>query len=194
MNTFTFEWQDQAKINKITPKWVIKLILWSIVVAYLPNIIWCFVGYPLDAVIMQFLVMTIGVPPIVIFSMRAYRKQDARIPLNGAMWMEGTNIVITKVIMSQTFRRYIEVWKSGVPLIESITLNKETGDMIIKSLWHVEAYIRKRNGKRGSLIATDSLTETLEVSVPQEKIDELEKFLETYYNNETTIVKEVNKQ
>lgn len=184
---FEFDWQDSVKLNAVTPKWIAKLIVWSVIVAYLPNIIWYFVGYPLDAVLMQFIVMAIGMPPIVFLSMKIYRKQYLTMPLRGSFWMDASNMVLTKVIMTQTFRRYIEVWKSGMPLIEEITFNKNTGHMTIKSFWHVEAYVRKCNGQCGSLIATDLIKKTLEVKIVPEKMDELDKFLKIYYHDITAI-------
>lgn len=184
---FEFDWQDNVKLNAVTPKWIAKLIIWSVIIAYLPNIIWYFTGYPLDAVLMQFIVMTIGMPPIVFLSMKAYRKQYSTMPLRGSLWMDTSNVVLTKVIMSQTFRRYIEVWKSGMPLIEEITFNKDTGHLVIQSFWHVEAYTRKRNGRRGALIATDSIKKMLEVKITSERVDELDKFLKLYYHDITSI-------
>ena len=136
---------------------------------------------------MQFIVMTVGMPPIVFLSMKAYRKQYSTMPLQGNLWMDTSNVELTKVIMTQTFRRYIEVWKSGIPLIEEIIFNKDTGHLAIRSLWHVEAYVRKCNGRRGALIATDSIKKMLEVEIIPEKADELDKFLKTYYHNITAI-------
>lgn len=187
MKEFVFDWQDKVKLNAVTPKWIAKLIIWSVIVAYLPNIIWYFAGYPLNAVIMQAIIMTIGMPPIVYFSMKAYRKQYSNMPLRGSLWMDTGNFVISKVIMAPSFRRYIEVWKSGVPLIELIVLDKNTNSLFITAFCHVEAYTRKRNGKRGALVATDSIKKTFTISITPNRIDELDKFLRMYYNDITII-------
>lgn len=187
MEKFEFEWEDDVKINRITPRWILKLVIWSVIVAYLPNIIWYFAGYPADAIFLQLLVITIGMPPVIFFAMRAYHRYYSTMPLKGSMWLEGTDIVINKVILTETFHRYIEVWKTGMPLIEDITLNKATGHMAIRAMLHVEAYVRKKNGKRGNLVAADSLTRTVDVTVPENRREELIEFLNKYYSKVLTI-------
>lgn len=187
MEQFEFEWEDGVRMHRITPKWVMKLAIWSVIVAYLPNIIWYFAGYPADAIFMQLLVITIGMPPVIFLAMRAYRKHYGTMRLKGSMWMKGTDIVITKTILTETFHRYIEVWKSGMPLIEDIILDKESGRMSIRAMLHVEAYTRKRDGSRGNLVAADSLTRSVDVTVPAEKMDGLMEMLDRYYSEVLTI-------
>lgn len=181
MEQFEFEWEDGVRMHRITPKWVMKLIVWSVIVAYLPNIVWYFAGYPADAIFMQLLVITVGMPPVIFLAMRAYRKHYETMGLAGHMWIGGTDIVITKTILTETFHRYIEVWKSGMPLIESIILDKTTGQMSIRAMLHVEAYTRKRGGRRGNLVAADSVTRSVEVKVPEDKMEGLMKMLDRYF-------------
>ena len=37
-----WEWEDHVQAGKITVKWIMKLAMWSVIIAYLPNIIWYF--------------------------------------------------------------------------------------------------------------------------------------------------------
>lgn len=183
MEHFSFEWDDRVHIHRITPRWVMKLAIWSVIVAYLPNIIWYFAGYPANVIFMQMLVITIGMPIVIFLAMKAYRRYYAEMPLHGYMKFKGTDIMIYRTILSETFHYYIELWKSGIPLIESITLNRDKGEMAVRALLHVEAYTRKKDGSIGALVATDSITRTIDVKVPEDKMDELMDVLNTYYSD-----------
>lgn len=189
MNDFTMEWQESIKLNAITSHWIAKLVIWSVIVAYLPNIVWYFIGYPANALFMQTLVMTVGMPLIIILSMRVYRRQKSPIPLKARLWMDNSSLVVSKTIMAHTFRRYIEVRKIGKPSIETITLNKATKKVSITGLWHIEVYTRGFNGARGNLIASELLSDTVEIN----ESTELKEFIRKYYNdiiNETSTEKE----
>lgn len=188
MEQFEFKWQDNAQMNRITPKWIAKLVIWSVIVAYLPNIIWYFTGYPMDAVLMQFIVITLGMPPVVFFSMRAYRKYYRNIPLSGRLWSDGNEIVVIKESLSESLHRYIEVWKTSTASVENIMFNKDSGQLAIEATFHVEAYARKRDGTRGTLVATDWVLKTQGMKVPAETRELAASFFKACYDEVTKIV------
>lgn len=195
MNNFTFEWRDYMRINRITMKWIMQLIVWSTVVAYLPNTIWYFIGYPSDVIIAQVLVITVCVPLIVITSIRSYRKQCGYIPFDGCVQMEESCITIKKIAMKKAGYTHIEVRTVAGSDVKNIVLNKAGGNMTIKAAWRVET-CRKRKGwlsTEQTRITKEPIGDMVSIKIPEEKMEELETFLKINYKNET-IVKEVGRQ
>lgn len=200
-----WEWKDHVQAGKITVKWIMKLIMWSVIIAYLPNIIWYFAGYPADAILMRCIVMAAGLPAAVFIGMRSYRMHYVNKPLDAHIWIYKDHMVADRVIMSESFREYDTIWKSAVPMIKKIELDMDSGFMTIRALYHIETYKNRRKNKQNKaskllntisaiLVMSDFLEEELRIPVPDDKLQDLVTVLETYYKFVTEIKrKEDNK-
>lgn len=174
-----WEWEDHVQAGKITVKWIMKLAMWSVIIAYLPNIIWYFAGYPADAILMRCIVMAVGLPAVVFFGMKSYRMQYTDRPLAGHVQIYEDHIQVNRVMMSESFREYDTVWKAAASTVKKINFDMGKGFIKITALYHIEAY-KNRPGAHvtSPLMASDFTEEELEIQVPENKAQDLALFLE----------------
>lgn len=181
MEEISFIWEDYVKIERITRKWILKLILWAILIGYLPGILWYIAGYPTDILTVKCLIVTAGLPAVIGLSIWEYKKEGLCAPLSGSAKLNETEITVTKAVISESLYQYIRVWKTKQSMIEKITLYKDR--LTVQSVWHTEAYERKRNGSYGSLVNTNLQKQIVKIKIPTDRIMELDLFLNRQYPN-----------
>lgn len=170
MSDFTIQWATPVE-NHITWKWLAKTTMWSVIVAYVPNIIWYMTGPHKDAVIVQFIIMLIGMPLVMGLSIRSYRKQEMTVlhRVSGSR----TQINIYEEMVSDSGSRYDTYWQMKPNNAEYISFSD--GNIIIKGIWKVLVY---EPDHKKPVITEETEKEFV---IPYHNDYEIKKFIQTNY-------------